>query len=388
MSIYTVSMVRGDDVERQGREAVNLLGGMERFVKPGDRVLVKPNMTGPASYEKGVTTNPAVVEALARMALEAGAGAVDIGDGTGSVHIGSLKVLELCGMAEAAGRLGCGLVDLNKGECVKIPVEGGLILDYVLVNQNFLEYDAVINVPVLKTHFITEVSLGMKNMKGCIPPVEKRRFHDVGVNKAVADLNKVVRTALTVMDGTVAGEGLGPKEGRPVGFKTVLAGANVLAVDMTAAAVMGFVPEEIEHIRMAAEHGLGPAGSGEIQVVGEPVEAIRRKFLPAVPTMPDSDRARIINYQACSGCMGAAAIAVSRLTDMGFFEAWGGERLTLVIGTKVPAGVGAEPDTFLLGNCAVRRESGGRVIQGCAPSALDVANMILDYYGITARPYV
>ena len=218
--------------------------------------------------------------------------------------------------------------------------------------------------------------------------MEKRRFHDVGVNKAVADLNKVVRTALTVMDGTVAGEGLGPKEGRPVGFKTVLAGANVLAVDMTAAAVMGFVPEEIEHIRMAAEHGLGPAGSGEIQVVGEPVEAIRRKFLPAVPTMPDSDRARIINYQACSGCMGAAAIAISRLTDMGFFEAWGGERLTLVIGTKVPAGVGAEPDTFLLGNCAVRKESGGRVIQGCAPSALDVANMILDYYGITARQYV
>ena len=164
MSIYTVSIVRGDDVARQVREAVNLLGGMERFVKPGDRVLVKPNMTGPASYEKGVTTNPAVVEALARMALEAGAGAVDIGDGTGSVHIGSLKVLELCGMAEAAGRLGCGLVDLNKGECVKIPVEGGLILDHVLVNRNFLEYNAVINVPVLKTHFITEVSLGMKKL--------------------------------------------------------------------------------------------------------------------------------------------------------------------------------------------------------------------------------
>lgn len=77
MSVYTVSIVRGDDVERQVREAVNLLGGMERFVRPGARVLVKPNMTGPASYEKGVTTNPAVVDALARMALEAGAGAVD-----------------------------------------------------------------------------------------------------------------------------------------------------------------------------------------------------------------------------------------------------------------------------------------------------------------------
>ena len=281
MSIYTVSIVRGDDVARQVREAVNLLGGMERFVKPGDRVLVKPNMTGPASYEKGVTTNPAVVEALARMALEAGAGAVDIGDGTGSVHIGSLKVLELCGMAEAAGRLGCGLVDLNKGECVKIPVEGGLILDHVLVNRNFLEYNAVINVPVLKTHFITEVSLGMKNMKGCIPPVEKRRFHDVGVNKAVADLNKVVRTVLTVMDGTVAGEGLGPKEGRPVGFKTVLAGANVLAVDMTAAAVMGFVPEEIEHIRMAAEHGLGPASRTPASPTRWVTPTSRKSPLPA-----------------------------------------------------------------------------------------------------------
>lgn len=145
MSVYTVSIVRGDDVERQVREAVNLLGAWSGCKARG-RVLVKPNMTGPASYEKGVTTNPAVVDALARMALEAGAGAVDIGDGTGSVHIGSLKVLELCGMAEVAGRLGCGLVDLNKGECVKIPVEGGLILDHVMVNRNFLEYDAVINV--------------------------------------------------------------------------------------------------------------------------------------------------------------------------------------------------------------------------------------------------
>ena len=160
------------NIRSQVRQVMELLGGMGRFVKPGQRVLMKPNLTGPAAWEKGVTTNPALLEALIELALEAGAAKVDVGDGTGSIHIGTRKVMERCKIADKARRLGAELLDLNVGPMELLKVENGRILESVKVNRACLEYDVVINIPVLKTHFITEVSLGMKNLKGCIPPVE------------------------------------------------------------------------------------------------------------------------------------------------------------------------------------------------------------------------
>lgn len=386
MSGFQVSIVRDTCVDEQVRKAINLIGGMSRFVSPGQRVLLKPNLTGPASWKKGVTTNPAVVETLMELSWEAGASVVDVGDGTGSIHIGTLEVMERCGLAEVVRKHGGHLVDLNLGPMRQLQVKGGLILKQVQVNQTMEQYDVIINIPVLKTHFITDVSLGMKNMKGCIPPIEKRRFHDIGVNQAVADLNMVIKASLTVVDGTVAAEGLGPKEGKPVGFQTVLAGENILAVDMAAASVMGFDPLEISHIRMAAEHGIGPSGLDEIEILGADISEVQRTFQRALPSAPLGDQAVIENYQACSGCIGCAAITVSRLKDMGFFEGHPERKLRIVIGTKVPEKSSGELPVFFIGNCTRIRSTNGVFIQGCAPSALDTANEILRYYHVEDHP--
>lgn len=390
MDSYLVSIVKDDNVERQVRKAIELIGGMNQYVKPGCRVLMKPNMTGPAPYTKGVTTNPAVLDALMKLAWEAGAARVDVGDGTGSIHIGSIEVMERCGIGEVARKNRGEMVDLNLGETVDVPVINGFILESVKVNKKYFDYDVVVNIPVLKTHFITEVSLGIKNMKGCIPPVEKRRFHDIGVNKAVADLGAVIAAGLTVMDGTVAGEGLGPKEGRPVNFKTVLAGGNTLAVDMVSAEIMGFEPMEIEHIHLAAKHHIGPSEPSQIQIQGESIANIKRKFQRAVPSVPPGENAQVLNYQACSGCMGCAAITISRLHDMGFFEKVPDIHMKLIIGTKVPDENFGE-NAFLIGNCTkspARRNGNVPWIAGCAPSALDTANEILSYYGLDEHPDV
>lgn len=387
MGNFQVSIVKSSCVEDQVREAICLLGGMERFVKSGQRVLMKPNLTGPASYETGVTTNPSVLATLMELAWEAGARAVDVGDGTGSVHVGTLAVMKRCKISEIARKHGGNLLDLNKGPVKKLEVPDGKVLQQIRVNQAFLDYDVVVNIPVMKTHFITGVSLGMKNLKGCIPPAEKRRFHDIGVNLAVADMNQVLRTALTVVDGTVASEGLGPKEGKPVGFQVVLASENVLAADMVSAAVMGFAPEEIEHIRVASEYGIGPAGLEEIQILGEPVEKVCRSFQRAVPSIPPEEQAKIENYHACSGCLGCAAITVSRLSDMGFFKDHPDRKIHIVIGTKVEKKSYGK-QTFFMGNCAERSCENGRFIRGCAPSALDAVNEILRYYKSDAHPDV
>lgn len=387
MGKYPVAVVKGEDVRVQARRALDLLGGMGRFIKPGQKALMKPNLTGPASYEKGVTTNPFLLEALIELAWEAGASAVDVGDGTGSIHIGTFKVMERCGIHKVAEKTGAGMVDLNSGPTRRIPVISGRVLDEVKVNQACLEYDVIINIPVMKTHFITEVSLGMKNLKGCIPPSEKRRFHDVGVNPAVADLNRVLKTSLTVVDGTIASEGLGPKEGRPVGFGVVLAGENVLAADMVAAAIMGFDPEKVEHIKFAMADGVGPNKMGEIEILGEAVQGVKRNFQRAVPSMPSSGQAVVHNYQACSGCMGCAAITISRLEDMGFFAEDPRRKVEIVIGTKIPEGLSGK-DLIFMGNCAGNRGKGRKFIQGCAPSALDAAHEVLGYFQAAGSPDV
>lgn len=387
MSPYQVSIVRDENVDYQVRKAIEYLGGMDKYVRPGNKILIKPNMTGPASYIKGVTTNPAVVDTLMKLAWEAGAAQVDVGDGTGSIHIGSVEVMERCGIAAVARENHGEVVDLNLGETIEVPVQNGFVLESVKVNKRYFSYDVVVNVPVLKTHFITEVSLGMKNMKGCIPPGEKRHFHDVGVNKAVADLNAVLAADLTVMDGTVAGEGLGPKEGKPVNFKTVLAGTNTLAVDMVSAEVMGFDPMEIEHIVLASKHNIGPKTPSQVHILGDAIADIKYKFQRAIPSVPVGGNAEVLNYQACSGCIGCAAITISRLNDMGFFEKVPDIHLKLIIGTKVP-NEDFGKNAFWIGNCTKRKSENIRLVTGCAPSALDAANQILRYYNLDEHPDV
>ena len=109
-----VSIVKGIDIENQVRRAVDLLGGMSRFVKKGNRVLLKPNVTGPASYEKGITTNPAVLDAVLKMVTEAGASQINVGDGTGSAHLGTLKVFDMCGYSYLKEKYKFDFIDLNK----------------------------------------------------------------------------------------------------------------------------------------------------------------------------------------------------------------------------------------------------------------------------------
>ena len=385
-----VSIVRGDDVQKQVTEAIRLIGGMEHFVKPGMSVLLKPNLTGPALYHTGVTTNPAVVEALVILLKEAGVTDITIGDGTGSIHIGTLKILEDCGFGDIARRYNTKLLDLNKGEVVNLPVAKPYILEKIKVTAACLDFDAIINIPVLKTHFITEVSLGMKNLKGCIPPSEMRLMHEVGVNKAVADLSTVLRTTLTVVDGTVASEGLGPKEGTPVGFKTVLAGEDILAVDAVSAHIMGFDPQKIEHFRLAYQRGVGVLDLSDITVVGEKPADVRREFLPAIPTIPDSDSVSIINGSACSGCIGCAVISISRLEDSGLLDRLKekGIKLSLAIGSQLRKQKKWQGNTFVVGNCAKAYQNKGEFLPGCAPAAIDVAEMVLSYYDIKERPQV
>jgi uncharacterized protein (DUF362 family) len=122
----------------------------------------------------------------------------------------------------------------------------------------------------------TKVTLGMKNMFGMLTTKWKGKYHMQGMDKVIHDINLVLRPHLTVIDGFVAMEGRGPVHGRPVKMDTIITSTDPVAADSIGAKVMGFYPQEIDHIKWAHQSGLGEME--EIEVVGDGVEAVRQIF--------------------------------------------------------------------------------------------------------------
>jgi uncharacterized protein (DUF362 family) len=133
----------------------------------------------------------------------------------------------------------------------------------------------IISVPKLKLHGGARVTLGLKNMMGVMTP--KGSMHDGRLSKNIADLSSIVKPSLTVIDGIIAGEGH-ETSGNPVKMDLVIAGMDPVAVDAVGASVMGVSPETVKHLRYAEEKGLGTLDLDQIEVVGESIEAVKKRF--------------------------------------------------------------------------------------------------------------
>jgi uncharacterized protein (DUF362 family) len=142
---------------------------------------------------------------------------------------------------------------------------------------------------MMKTHTLAGVTLGMKNLIGAYPgavyQAVRGRMHDAaakvepsGTAAAIVDMVRANKVGLVVIDGSSAMEGNGPTEGTLVPMETIVAGTNPLATDMVAADLMGFQPWEIPTFHWAQKAGLRPGSLDEIEIRGESVEQVRRKF--------------------------------------------------------------------------------------------------------------
>ncbi len=378
-----VAIVRAaGTAESAVREAVDLLGGMQTFVRRGDRVIIKPNIAYP--YPPPATTDPRVVEAVARLCLEAGAAEVGVGDSTsytlkrthGAGPWNNREVLRQTGMDRAAARIGARLRDFDREPWTKVTVAGGIVLKKVEIASAMLEADVVINVPAMKTHFETLVTLGIKNYHGIIPDHYKIQHHKDEINQKLVDLHKAVRTHLTVLDGLVGMEGLGPRLGQAVRLDLILAGADVVAVDAVASEIMGIRADEVETTRLAATQGLGCADLAAIRIAGLPLEAVRRPF--ARPDLRISGLfpgVLVLEGGPCVHCYGRARIFLETLQKAGL--PGNGGVSTLLVGIRPP-----NPDleevggkAVFVGDCAIEGSShlryalGARAVcmEGCPP---------------------
>lgn len=267
------------------RDALDLLGGIERFVKPGERVVVKPNICAGKESSTGAVTDPELVAELC--CLVAGAGGEARVVESPIYPFKSSRVFQRAGYGDFESKYGYPLIDVDRSEAVEIRIPKGKAVQREMVAREVLEADRLINVPVLKTHLQTLISCGLKNIKGVVPGRHKHIIHIAGLDEGIVDINTVIRSDLVLVDGIIAMEGPGgPTNGTPLHLGLIIAGDNVVEVDAACARIMGLDPSRITHVRRAAERGLGILEGFE--VLGEKLEEVRRDF--AVPRYPSLNR--------------------------------------------------------------------------------------------------
>jgi uncharacterized protein (DUF362 family)/Pyruvate/2-oxoacid:ferredoxin oxidoreductase delta subunit len=273
VSVVKTQVHDEDAVRKNVQKAIDLVGGMQSVVKSGDSVIIKPNFFGPRSSSNGATTDLTILQEIVEEVADRQATPV-IAEGPFRAY-NTRAVFSKLGVDRLANNLGVELVDLNDSESVEVTVPRGKALKRIKIAKKVLDADVLINVPKMKTHHLTTVTLGMKNLKGILPGEEKQQSHIHGIHQAIVDINKTIAADLTVVDGTIAMEGVGPTFGDPVDLGVIVAGKNVVDVDKVCCEIMGINPLHVEHVRIADEEGLG---SAEVEVVGEPVDTVTRKF--------------------------------------------------------------------------------------------------------------
>ena len=271
-----------EEVLKALRRSIDLIGGMEAFVKKGDRVLLKPNLLYGKKPEKAVTTHPSVIKGVIQLVKEAG-GIPSLGDspGVGS----SMGVAEKAGIKKVAEEMGCPIIEFNRP--VFPPERKGRIFKSIEIDQALFEADVIINLPKWKTHGQMLLTLGVKNLFGCVPGPRKAMWHlKAGEDhqrfaQMLVDVYLIVQPSLTILDGIVGMEGNGPNSGDPIPLGLLLASPDPVSLDQVVCDLLGISRAALLTNRMALEQGLGRDG---IEVKGERVEDVRvRHFrLPSV----------------------------------------------------------------------------------------------------------
>ncbi|MGQ9539301.1 MAG: DUF362 domain-containing protein [Candidatus Bathycorpusculaceae bacterium] len=235
-------------------------------------VLIKPNHINARHPSTGITTDGRVVEGIVKFLKEHGKNNVFIGEGSGFAD--TFEAFKVAGLDKVAEKWNVKLVDFNKDCFVEVYPPNPLALKKVRVAKTALE-SIIVSVPKLKLHRLATVTLGLKNMMGAL--ASKGAMHNGHLNENIADLASILKPSLTVIDGIIAGEGH-ETSGNPVEMNLVVAGTDPVAVDAVGAAIMGVQPTEVKHLVLAEKKGLGTCRLEDIEVIGESIEKVKRKF--------------------------------------------------------------------------------------------------------------
>jgi len=260
-----LAVVRGTDPAAITERAIAAIGGIERFVKSGYTVVVKPNACNAnRTYEYASTTNPQVVATVVRMCLGAGAKRVVVLDYpfSGSPEAAYAK----SGIGDAVVEAGADLDPVSSMRFVRSPIPDGRDLKDWSFYEPVLEADLVINVPIAKHHSLTRLTLSAKNMMGV---VQDRNTIHRNLHQRIADITSRVRPQLTVMDAVRILVNNGPSGGNLDDVRimnTVLASHDLVAVDAYACSFFDVSQGEVGYIGICEDMGLGTTDLGSVKI--------------------------------------------------------------------------------------------------------------------------
>ena len=261
-----LAVARGLGSAELTRRAIAAVGGIERFVKQGANVIVKPNICnayhGP---EYASTTNPEVVAAIVALCVEAGAGRVRVMDYPfgGSAQ----NAYETSGIAQAVQAAGGQMELMNSLKYQEIEIPNAMALNKTKIYADILNADTVINVPIAKHHSMARLTLGLKNLMGVV--LDRGALHASGLHKSIVDLSTVIKPQLTVVDATRVLVANGPTGGNLDDVRqmdTVIASADVVAADAYASTLFAMTGAEIDYIALADQRGLGTMNLTSIDI--------------------------------------------------------------------------------------------------------------------------
>lgn len=377
-------------IDEMVNEVIDQLGGIGKFVKPGDYVSIKGNFFAP--YPPPVIVDRRVVYSLIKAIKAAGAKrvvlceAVSVGTKLGRGTSTSF-VLDELGIRDAATAAGAEVLCLEDDERITVKVPEGKCIGEVNYPKCLYDCDVLIDLPCMKTHAMTLVTLGLKNFQGILDDAQKYYAHRDDFEQKIVDLFKIRKPDLTLIDGLIAMEGNGAGEhGVPHPMNMLIASADVVAADAVATACMGIDDVLlVTSTRLAQYDGIGNADLDKIEIIGPQIDDIKEKFdLPITYKVPE-DRGLTGVYKnvdvriggACKQCWGLASITARTLA---LFK---NKNFMMLVGSdpKIPNGITCDLDNVIVfGDCACAAtgdvkelrnkmllEGKGLIAPGCPP---------------------
>ncbi len=278
VSLVSCAEYEKEKVDSAVKEAVGLLGGIEKFVSGGNRVLIKPNLLSGKPPEKAVTTHPMVLAAVIDLVREAG-GIPVVGDSPATEGKGSLekfkKVCEITGILDVVEKKEVELAHFSSSR-IEIENPEGKIFKKFTVTEEIKKCDVLINLCKLKTHGLTLLTGAVKNLFGCVPGLLKgqlhmRAPHRPEFSQMLVDLYQVVKPSINIMDAVVGMDGNGPGNGNPRKVGAVIASIDAVALDSVACQIIGKSPYALDTCKIGESQGIGVANPHEIEVLGDDV---------------------------------------------------------------------------------------------------------------------
>ena len=259
----TLSVASGSGVETMVKKAIDGIGGIGKFVKKGQSVVIKPNLAWARTPEQAANTNPQVIKALINLCKSAGASRITVIDHTCDNASASF---EMSGAKDAVAGTGARLLSADKKFMFRqISIPKGKLLKSDDCAREILDADVFINVPIAKVHGGAVMTASMKNLMGA--NFDRQNWHRLGLDQCIADYSTAVKPNLIVLDAIRILLTNGPKgPGKTKDVGQIIAGTDPVAIDAYAAKLLGLDPTEVKYISLAADHGLGQINLSKVNI--------------------------------------------------------------------------------------------------------------------------